>query len=127
MSEKTVPVPYHKVATIEHRANIFSNHMQEFMRGTDGQLIHLTDGVHRSTVPPDGFSDYAEAWPDARHVIAYIKSGAKTVAAVSTNPKVQAEASILSAALDALTGMADGTGMVETTPSPKKPKKAKKR
>lgn len=30
-----------------------------------GELTHEIDGVLRATVPPEGWADYVEAWPDA--------------------------------------------------------------
>ena len=41
-----------------------------FMASADGKrLLHFIDGELRADIPPEGFADYLEAWPQAKPVI----------------------------------------------------------
>lgn len=43
--------------------------MHRFEATKDGQLAHYTDDQLRATIPPAGWADYAEQWPNAKPVI----------------------------------------------------------
>lgn len=73
--------PYVKAIVPEDRGGIITLHVQEFMKGADSSLLHVTDGNLRASVPSEGWTDYAELWPAAKPVIAYLRSGGKTLKA----------------------------------------------
>lgn len=58
----------------------------EFLATDDGQLQHLIDGKLCATVPPAGFRDYAECWPDAAPVIATLQGAERSAAATADAP-----------------------------------------
>lgn len=47
--------------------------MHTFEATKDGQLQHTTDGQLRAIVPPEGWADYCEAWPDAQPIVDGLK------------------------------------------------------
>jgi len=53
-----------------------------FRCGADGQLEHYTDGRLRSQVPPEGFADYVERYPECAPVLAALKGRGAAPAAV---------------------------------------------
>lgn len=61
--------------------------MHRFDATEDGQLAHYTDEALRATVPPEGWDDYARAWPAAQPVIDQLRAAARSRA-----PEAPAEA-----------------------------------
>lgn len=43
--------------------------MHTFEVTSDGQLRHLTDGILRAIVPPEGWADYCKTYPDAQDIV----------------------------------------------------------
>lgn len=43
--------------------------MHTFRVAADGQLEHLTDGILRATVPPEGWEGYCAQYPEAQDII----------------------------------------------------------
>jgi predicted transglutaminase-like cysteine proteinase len=43
--------------------------LHTFYATADGQLAHETDGTLRATVPPEGWADYCQQYPDAQEVV----------------------------------------------------------
>lgn len=43
--------------------------LHSFYATADGQLAHETDGTLRATVPPEGWADYCQQYPDAQDVV----------------------------------------------------------
>lgn len=43
--------------------------LHTFYATADGQLAHETDGTLRATVPPEGWADYCQQYPDAQDVV----------------------------------------------------------
>jgi hypothetical protein len=43
--------------------------LHSFYATADGQLAHETDGTLRSTVPPEGWADYCQQYPDAQDIV----------------------------------------------------------
>lgn len=41
----------------------------EFVATADGQLAHVIDDQLRAIVPPEGWDDYVQSWPDAAPVV----------------------------------------------------------
>lgn len=44
-----------------------------FSATPDGQLAHFTDDNLRAIVPPEGWDDYAAAWPACAELVAQLK------------------------------------------------------
>ncbi len=51
--------------------------MHRFEATRDGQLAHYTDETLRATVPPEGWDDFASAWPAAQPVIDQLRAAAR--------------------------------------------------
>jgi hypothetical protein len=77
-----------KKVTAEVRGGLISLHEQEFKKGEDGALVHFTDGNLRASVPPEGWDEYLELWPEAAPVVASLRN----VKSVPTVAKSHAEA-----------------------------------
>lgn len=43
--------------------------LHTFYATADGQLAHETDGTLRATVPPEGWADYCQQYPDAQDIV----------------------------------------------------------
>lgn len=43
--------------------------LHTFYATADGQLAHETDGILRATVPPEGWADYCQQYPDAQDIV----------------------------------------------------------
>jgi hypothetical protein len=43
--------------------------LHSFYATADGQLAHETDGTLRATVPPEGWADYCQQYPDAQDIV----------------------------------------------------------
>jgi hypothetical protein len=39
-----------------------------------GELVHYSDGKLRATVPPEGWDDYARAWPGCAELVAELRA-----------------------------------------------------
>lgn len=57
-----------------------------FDASPDGQLLHFINGYLRATVPPEGWKDYAEMYPEAQDIIDALTIKPDPMAAL-TNPQ----------------------------------------
>lgn len=74
-----------------------------FRAADDGQLEHYIDGIKRAVVPPEGWENYVQTWPDAGDVIDSLR-GSKAVLEIKN-----AVASVESDVASALTVAPDAT------------------
>lgn len=57
----------------------------EFRAEPDGQLGHYLDGNLWATVPPEGWDDYARAWPACASLVDQLKRGRQAGAGASSS------------------------------------------
>jgi hypothetical protein len=65
--------------------------LHTFETSSDGQLIHLIDGNVRAIVPPEGWADYVQEWPEAQDIVDALRRVPNAVAAPSAQEVSMAE------------------------------------
>jgi len=72
----------HKAATFDLTARPPVLTISEFAKGDDGSLVHIVDDKIRAIVPPEGWAQYAQDWPEAQKALDAMQSQFDTERAV---------------------------------------------